>query len=752
MHSNSSRLNHLDVSCFLFPGTIVANDLGYVDIAWSDVAGSGIDSSTIDPSDITIAGVNVTDVTDEGSGVWRYHYAGTLSEGVVDARLPGNHVADLHGNWNSEAVQSFTYATPTLVLEIEADQILESAGAAAASATVFRTNINDFSDPLTVLLVSSDTTEAIVPASITIAAGKSFARFYVGAVDDGQPDGIQTVEITAAASGFANGTDTVDVVDANQPPTVTLQNTTTTLLENTSMADRVKVADIVVTDDGLGDNDLSLSGTDVDLFEIVSSVLYVKAGTTLNYTRNPHLDVTVEVDDSSIGTAPDDWVAMTIDVADVSDTVTIQGSSGGNIITIVPGSAILDTEHVVTIDGAEQRYIARFVDEIYINGLDGSDTITIIGTGQDEIVALAPGSVDVTGQTYELHATNVETITVNAGAGDDSVTMTGSGGSNRLYSRADSVTFADSARSFGFHAEGFETVTVNAPGTGRDYAYLYDTPGKDELDANPDRAILTRGVDSVDETVTTVSGFQRVYAYATQGDTDEATLTGAEGVRNRFYGYGDYSILTESRRSFYFYARGFDTVTGDSPGDGYTYAYLHDSSGTDEFEATTTSATMDRAEPWADTTATGFMRVYAYSTRGGEDTAELTGSATGGNNYRGYPTYSTLTDSARSFYHYVRGFTSVTAIGSLSDTSGDRAHLYDSSGDDTYRAELHDGSKFQGGYLTDGTESQAATYENWVKYFDLVYARSSDRGTDDKIDVADENELAYNLIRSGTWD
>ena len=49
-------------------------------------------------------------------------------------------------------------------------------------------------------------------------------------------------------------------------------------------------------------------------------------------------------------------------------------------------------------------------------------------------------------------------------------------------------------------------------------------------------------------------------------------------------------------------------------------------------------------------------------------------------------------------------------------------------------------------------DDQAATYENWVRCFDLVYARSSDRGTDDKIDVADENELAYNLIRSGTWD
>ncbi len=67
----------------------------------------------------------------------------------------------------------------------------------------------------------------------------------------------------------------------------------------------------------------------------------------------------------------------------------------------------------------------------------------------------------------------------------------------------------------------------------------------------------------------------------------------------------------------------------------------------------------------------------------GDDTAQLTGSSSGGNRYRGYPTYSTLTDTARSFYHYARGFRSVTATGSETNTSNDRAYLYDSSGSDT---------------------------------------------------------------------
>ncbi len=427
--------------------------------------------------------------------------------------------------------------------------------------------------------------------------------------------------------------------------------------------------------------------------------------------------------------------------------VQLVATEGDDTIVVTPGSATEEIDHVVEINGTHYTYSAVLVNEILIDGLEGTDTITIHGTAENETVALSSGSVDVSGQSYQIRGTNLEAITVDGNAGDDQVSMNGSADSNRLYSYPDYATLSDSTRSYQFRVEGFETVVVNAPEPGRDYAYFYDAPGKDTLDANPDRAILTRGVDTVDETETTATGFQRVSAYATQGDTDEATLTGAAETRNRFYGYADYSILTESRRSFYFYARGFDTVTANSPGDGYTYAYLHDSSGVDSLTATPTTATMDRAAPWSDTTANGFKRVYAYSTRGGEDRTELTGAATGGNQFRGYPTYSTLTDATRSFYHHVRGFRSVTAIGSQADPSGDRAYLYDSTGDDTFsKAFLEDG-KNQGASLTDA----AGTYENWIKYFDTVYARSSDNGTNDTIDVTNEDELAYNLIRSGTW-
>ncbi len=434
--------------------------------------------------------------------------------------------------------------------------------------------------------------------------------------------------------------------------------------------------------------------------------------------------------------------------ATTTASVTLSGTDGNDtiLVTLSDGASF----HVVRIastNGVETyTYDPAVVTEISIDGLEGTDTITIVGTDADEVVTMAVGSVDLESDAFAFHATNVETINVDAAGGADQVTMTGSADACRLYSYPDRVTFADSTRTFRFRAEGFEAVTVDAPGTDRDYAFLYDSDGVDSLDADPDSVVLTRGVDTADETVTTVSGFQSVYAYATLGDGDEATLSGSESGRDRFYGYADHSVLTESARSFQIYASGFDTVAAESTSTATTYAYLYDSSGNDQLTATTDSATFDRAESWSDTTVSGFERLYAYATRGGDDSADLTGNTEGGNRYRAYPTYATLTDATSSFYQYARGFDSTMVTGSQTDTSADRAYLYDSSGDDIFTATLLEDDEYQGAVLTDA----AGTYENAIAYFDLVYARSSDSGVTDTVD-ADEELLAYDLLLSGSW-
>ncbi len=155
----------------------------------------------------------------------------------------------------------------------------------------------------------------------------------------------------------------------------------------------------------------------------------------------------------------------------------------------------------------------------------------------------------------------------------------------------------------------------------------------------------------------------------------------------------------------------------------------------------TLAASSNRPDPWSDAMATGFQRLYAYSANDGSDAAELTGSASGGNRYYGYPTYSTLTDAAGSFYHYARGFQSVKATGSVTNSTTDRAYLHDSAGNDTLYGR---GNQC---YVEDTSKT---VYHNEVWYFDYIYARSTDNDavTDDTVDVAD---LAYMLMRMGTW-
>jgi uncharacterized protein YjiK/2',3'-cyclic-nucleotide 2'-phosphodiesterase (5'-nucleotidase family) len=104
----------------------------------------------------------------------------------------------------------------------------------------------------------------------------------------------------------------------NQAPTaLALTNTTTAILENSNTTAAVKVADITVTDDGLGTNNLTLSGADANYFQIIGSSLYIKAGTVLDYETQTSYSVTINVDDTTIGNTPDASVNFVLAVTDV---------------------------------------------------------------------------------------------------------------------------------------------------------------------------------------------------------------------------------------------------------------------------------------------------------------------------------------------------------------------------------------------------------------------------------------------------
>jgi|GEM_PF-3441034 len=101
----------------------------------------------------------------------------------------------------------------TLTVALSTSEIREDAGPAAVTGTVTRSDLDDLSQALEVTLISSDPSEATVPATVVIPAGTASVTFPISIVDDAEVDGTQSVRITASASGFEDGSETLNVTD-----------------------------------------------------------------------------------------------------------------------------------------------------------------------------------------------------------------------------------------------------------------------------------------------------------------------------------------------------------------------------------------------------------------------------------------------------------------------------------------------------------------------------------------------------------
>ncbi|MGE0102664.1 MAG: lamin tail domain-containing protein [Blastocatellales bacterium] len=113
----------------------------------------------------------------------------------------------------------------------------------------------------------------------------------------------------------------------NLPPSaITLTNAVSSLPENTSTSSPVRLATIIVADDGLGRNNLTVSGTDANAFQIIGTSLYLKAGVSLSSITKPTYRVDVNVDDPGAGSAPD---------ATTGYTLTITGSTTGGSASLI---------------------------------------------------------------------------------------------------------------------------------------------------------------------------------------------------------------------------------------------------------------------------------------------------------------------------------------------------------------------------------------------------------------------------------
>ncbi|WP_440993995.1 putative Ig domain-containing protein [Cysteiniphilum litorale] len=108
---------------------------------------------------------------------------------------------------------------------------------------------------------------------------------------------IVTDSFNEVSNAFISEASTL-VIDSNDAPSaMVLDNVLYRLAEHTDTISRIKLADITLTDDGLGSNILTLSGVDAEAFEIIDHALYLKAGTSLAFDTRSAYFVRVHVDD-----------------------------------------------------------------------------------------------------------------------------------------------------------------------------------------------------------------------------------------------------------------------------------------------------------------------------------------------------------------------------------------------------------------------------------------------------------------------
>ena len=176
-----------------------------------------------------------------------------------------------------------------------------------------------------------------VTGQITVAGNIDFET-------DGATRNI-VVRAEGSDGSFSEQMFTVAINDVNEAPTVSLAGVVFSLPEGVDTTGGVRIADILVSDDALGTNTLSLSGIDAGVFEIIGNELRLRSGTNLDFESLSQYDVNVEVNDQNLEANPNDAVSHTLNVTDVDDVAPVidagqqfvisANSSGGTNVGIV---------------------------------------------------------------------------------------------------------------------------------------------------------------------------------------------------------------------------------------------------------------------------------------------------------------------------------------------------------------------------------------------------------------------------------
>ena len=386
---------------------------------------------TLSSDDTTAGTVDATVTIPDGADAATFTIT-AVDDAVVDGTQTATITASAAGLLDgSDSVDVTDDEVAALSLSVDLASIDENGG--TATATVSR-NTGTTGD-LTVDLSSSDPTAATVDAIVTIPDGADSVTFTVTAVDDTVADGTQTTDITATATGFEDGTVTVDVID-DEAPTLVVTLAATEIAENggsttgTVTRNTGTTGDLVITltsddtteatvdttvtiPDGANSATFTVTGVDDAVVDGTQTATIKAAGTGFNDGT-----ATVDVTDDDVPT-----LTLELDAASISEnggtataTVTRNTDTTGDLVITLssddPTAATVPATVTIPAGADSIPFPVTGVDDAELDGTQTA-TVTAAATGFADVTAIVEVTDDEVPEPEGLLLTVNNDVTVN---------------------------------------------------------------------------------------------------------------------------------------------------------------------------------------------------------------------------------------------------------------------------------------------------------------------------------------------------
>ncbi len=354
-----------------------------------------------------LSGLSGDDVLDGRSGEDTAVYRGVHTDYQVKANTDGSFtVKDLVSNRDGtdtlNNIELLQFADGTVHIETVAQS--DSANILPDQAATLDVLANDFGVALRITSINGLAISAGGPV-VNVANG-TVALLATGKLLFNPNQGYAgpaSFSYTVTDTANKHSTATVSLnIEANSAPTAVAVTHPVSVFEtNSTMAVDIKVGDIAITDDGLGTNTITLSGTDAGKFTVVGTELFLKAGTLLDTEAHANYSVHIDVADTTVSGSPvgTDFVLpiQKVDMAPtavaVTNPVSVVETNSATAVDIKVGVI------VVTDDGLGTNTIS-------LSGVD-ADSFRVVGT---ELFLKAGTLLDAeTHGTYGVHIDVVDT-------------------------------------------------------------------------------------------------------------------------------------------------------------------------------------------------------------------------------------------------------------------------------------------------------------------------------------------------------